>query len=91
MNAVARALLLEPSPPLAVDELEPGFPAHYIRVRDLRARFGDAEVYAAECSCGWIGEPHSDITAARTARRDGINHMNQHSPSHGHAGRAVAR
>jgi hypothetical protein len=27
--------------------------AHAIRVRDLRIRFGDADAFAAECSCGW--------------------------------------
>lgn len=90
MNAVARARLLAPSPPLAVDELGPGLPAHVIRVRDLRERFGDNEVYAAECSCGWNGEPRSDITGARTARRDGIDHVNHHRPPHRHA-KGVAR
>jgi hypothetical protein len=47
---------------------------HSVRVRDLRARFGEAEAFAAECSCGWSGERREGLTAAREARRDGRTH-----------------
>jgi hypothetical protein len=81
---------VEPAPPRAADarDSQPG--THVIRVRDLRERFGDDEVYRAHCSCGWTSEPHSGITAARTARRDGTNHVTLHSPRHGHARRVVS-
>ena len=52
---------------------------HVIRVRDLRARFGDTESYVAECSCGWRGQTHTGWqTAAREARRDGAIHVDEH-------------
>jgi hypothetical protein len=48
---------------------------HTILIRDLRLRFGDPEVYAAECSCGWRGEERTAVNAARVARRDGTLHV----------------
>jgi len=83
VNADVKARVLEVSPALVADGLE----VHTMRVRDLRERFGDEEVYVAECSCGWTGTQHSDITAARTARREGLNHVNAQGPAYGHAPR----
>jgi anti-sigma B factor antagonist len=52
---------------------------HSIRIRDLRLKFGDAESYAAECSCGWAGDARTHWqTAAREARRDGAVHVDEH-------------
>jgi hypothetical protein len=90
MQADADTRWLDATAPLAVEGSRTDVrgtlrSAHVIRVRDLRERFGDAEVYAAECSCGWRSEPHSDINAERTARRDGTNHISRHSPPHGRA------
>jgi hypothetical protein len=48
---------------------------HAILVRDLRSRFGDPELYAAECSCGWRGEERRTSNPARAARRDGARHV----------------
>jgi hypothetical protein len=47
---------------------------HTIRLRDLRKRFGEPELWAAECRCGWLGEPREGLNAARSARRDGMRH-----------------
>jgi hypothetical protein len=47
---------------------------HTIKIRDLRARFGEPEVYAAECTCGWTGDRRSGAGAERAARREGIVH-----------------
>jgi hypothetical protein len=52
---------------------------HSIRIRDLRSKFGDAESYAAECSCGWTGDTRTHgQAAAREARRDGVVHVDEH-------------
>jgi hypothetical protein len=48
---------------------------HVVRVRDLRRRFGDDELFRAECSCGWSGEVHTGATGQRIARRDGLRHV----------------
>ena len=49
---------------------------HTIQVRDLRARFGDAETRAAQCSCGWQGSTYTGHqSAARDARREGRVHV----------------
>jgi anti-sigma B factor antagonist len=51
---------------------------HLIQIRDLRRRFGDPEVRAAECTCGWHGEQRTgQQTAAREARRDGAIHVDE--------------
>ena len=47
---------------------------HVVLVRDLRARFGDPESFAAECSCGWRGKPRSGENAERAARREARMH-----------------
>ena len=47
---------------------------HSVKVRDLRARFGEPDAFAAQCSCGWTGERREGLTAAREARRDGRVH-----------------
>jgi anti-anti-sigma factor len=47
---------------------------HATRVRDRRDRFGDAETYSAECSCGWSGGVHGD---ARVARRESARHLEE--------------
>jgi hypothetical protein len=48
---------------------------HTIQIRDPRSRFGEPEVYVAECSCGWRGEERITGYAARSARRDGSRHL----------------
>jgi hypothetical protein len=48
--------------------------AHVVKIRDLRARFGEPEAYAAQCSCGWAGERREGPTGGREARRDGLRH-----------------
>lgn len=92
MNASEKTRWLAPSPPLAVDsgERQAHHPtshpspqpklagAHSIRIRDLRALFGDAHAYAAECSCGWRGTPRTETAAERAARRDGRTHLDTH-------------
>jgi anti-anti-sigma factor len=50
---------------------------HVIHIRDLRQRFGDPEVCAAECSCGWSGASHTGRTAERSARREATLHVYQ--------------
>jgi hypothetical protein len=47
---------------------------HSVKVRDLRARFGEPEAFAAECTCGWAGDRRDGLTGAREARRDGRAH-----------------
>jgi anti-anti-sigma factor len=47
---------------------------HSIRVRDLRARFGDTDTFAAECSCGWRGEEHMGLLALKRAKAEAIEH-----------------
>jgi hypothetical protein len=77
--------LLDPSPALAIDELERPGVSHAITVRDLRKRFGDDEVYVAECTCGWVGEPRAESAAMRKARRDGTEHIDASSAPYGYA------
>jgi hypothetical protein len=48
---------------------------HAIQIRDLRLRFGDPDVFAAECSCGWRGEERHAGNPERAARRDGAEHL----------------
>lgn len=96
MNIDEKAHWLDPSPPLAIDGAETllsparrtaGRLTHAVRVRDRRERFGDEHVFAAECECGWSGEPRTGMTAERVARRDGEIHLDAHRPPHGHRGR----
>ena len=47
---------------------------HATRVRDLRIRVDEAEIYGAECDCGWAGEPRTGELAERRARADGNRH-----------------
>jgi hypothetical protein len=48
---------------------------HEIKVRDLRLRFGAPDVYAAQCSSGWLGEERRGPAAARNAHLDGQCHL----------------
>jgi hypothetical protein len=49
---------------------------HSIRIRDLRLRFGAPEVFAAQCSCGWMGEERrGGITGEIRATWDGRRHV----------------
>jgi hypothetical protein len=48
---------------------------HETRVRDRRLRFGDPDVYAAECSCGWLGPSRDGRYGDRDAGRDGFEHL----------------
>jgi hypothetical protein len=50
---------------------------HETRIRDLRSRFGDPEQFAAECSCGWRGEPRGGANGGRRARRDATEHVDR--------------
>lgn len=34
---------------------------HVITIRDLRLRFGAPEVFAAACSCGWLGPERGEL------------------------------
>ena len=97
MTVNDRSRWLEPSPPLPVDGGEPSSRVsvhtpkartHSVRVRDRRERFGDEHVFAAECECGWSGEPRTGMTAERVARRDGQIHIDAYRPPHGHRGRS---
>jgi hypothetical protein len=88
MNRVEKNRWLEPSAPIPVDGGERVAPVHEIRIRDLRARFGDAEIYRAECACGWAGEPRTGRLADRTARREGLAHVEGELPPYGHRARA---
>lgn len=54
---------------------------HTVRIRDMRERFGDPEAFAAECSCGWQGEPRRGTLAKRTARSDGNTHAAYERPA----------
>jgi hypothetical protein len=56
---------------------------HEIKVRDLRLRYGAPEVYAAQCSCGWIGEERRGRTGERNAQWDGRHHVDhEHHVDH---------
>ena len=57
-----------PDSPEGLDE------SHRVRVRNLRKRFEESERYAAECSCGWMGEPRYGLNAQMMASRDGTAH-----------------
>ena len=50
---------------------------HVIHIRDVRLRFGDPDLHAAECSCGWRGETHAGRTAERSARREATLHVDR--------------
>jgi hypothetical protein len=88
MNAADRARWLEPSPSIAIDGLGHAAPMHKIVIRDLRARFGDPEAYAAHCSCGWASDTRTGRLADRVARRDGLAHIEAQLPPYGHRHRA---
>jgi hypothetical protein len=55
--------------------------AHEITIRDLRARFGDPDVFAAQCSCGWSGEQREGHAGHRSAVRDGALHVEGSRPA----------
>jgi hypothetical protein len=50
---------------------------HSTKVRDLRVRVDDVEMYGAECDCGWTGEPRTGELAERRARADGNRHSEE--------------
>jgi Xaa-Pro aminopeptidase len=85
MNNAERERWLRPSPPLAVDE--DARVAHVMRVRDMRARFGDEEAFRAECSCGWKGELHHGRLPDRVAQREGLVHLDDDGRRDGRGGR----
>jgi hypothetical protein len=94
VNADEREHWLHPSPPIPVDDdaRRDHAPEHAIRLRDLRARFGDPESYAAECACGWRGEEHTGINAARAARLDASRHAGKHrTPANRSTSRHIQR
>jgi anti-sigma B factor antagonist len=63
------ALVMHDSLDAALASLE-----HTVRVRDLRARFGEPDRFRAECSCGWTGQEQTGVLAMRHARADGTGH-----------------
>jgi len=73
LSGLAEALPLHPSRGAAIASVRHN--EHVIHIRDLRLRFGDPEVRAAECSCGWTGESHTGRTAERSARREATLHV----------------
>jgi len=75
LSGLADALPLHPSRGAAIASVRHN--EHVIHIRDLRLRFGDPEVRAAECSCGWTGESHTGRTAERSARRAATLHVDQ--------------
>ena len=48
---------------------------HGIRIKDLRLRVGAPDVYAAHCSCGWMGDERRGQVGMRAAVRDGRAHL----------------
>ena len=50
---------------------------HAIKIRDLRLRYGAPEVFAAQCSCGWLGEERRSRSGERTALQDGRRHIDR--------------
>jgi hypothetical protein len=54
---------------------------HEIKVRDMRLRYGAPEVFAAQCSCGWIGEERRGRSGERAALMDGSRHCESFHPS----------
>jgi hypothetical protein len=48
---------------------------HAIRIRDLRLRIGAPDVYAAHCSCGWMGDERRGRAGMRAAVKDGRAHL----------------
>lgn len=51
--------------------------AHEIRIRDLLLRYEAPEVFAAQCSCGWLGEERRGRVGERTALQDGRHHIDR--------------
>ena len=53
---------------------------HAITIRDLRLRYGAPEVFAAQCSCGWLGEERrSRAGRARPCRTAGTTSIGRTS------------
>ena len=75
LSGLAEALPLHPSRGAAIAKHRHN--EHVIHIRDLRLRFGDPEVRAAECSCGWTGESYTGRTAERSARREATLHVDE--------------
>jgi anti-sigma B factor antagonist len=84
LAGLAQIFELHESTEGAFASLELAAATHETRVRDLRARFGDLEAYAAQCSCGWASETRTGRLGDRAARRDGLAHVEQHLPPYGH-------
>jgi hypothetical protein len=53
---------------------------HAIKIRDLRLRYGAPEVFAAHCSCGWIGEERAGRYAQGNAQLDGARQRGAQQP-----------
>ena len=70
ITRLAKLLPIHETHGAGIASFQPG--EHSIQVRDLRLRFGDPEAYAAQCSCGWLGETRA---TERPARRDGTRHF----------------
>ena len=54
---------------------------HAIKVRDLRLRYGAPEVFAAQCSCGWMGGECRGQYAQGNAQLDGARHRDAQQPA----------
>lgn len=63
---------------------------HAIKIRDLRLRFDAPEVFAAQCSCGWLGEERRSRAGERTALQDGRHHIDRENLKSDWLGRHAA-
>jgi hypothetical protein len=63
---------------------------HAIKVRDLRLRYGAPDVFAAQCSCGWVGEERHGRYAQGNAQLDGARHRGDQAPSRSQRPRPAA-
>jgi hypothetical protein len=55
--------------------------AHSITVTAESARFGDPDIFTAQCACGWQGGSFAAAVGARIARRQAARHIDEHSPA----------
>jgi hypothetical protein len=52
-----------------------------IKIRDLRLRYAAPDVFAAHCSCGWMGGEHQGQYAQGAAQLDGARHRGAQHPA----------
>jgi hypothetical protein len=54
--------------------------AHVITIRDLRLRYDAPDVFAAQCSCGWMGDERRGRMGQWRAVVDGDRHREERQP-----------